>query len=217
MDEIIKAGEAIEDIREQEYDTMESMLNMVDPEHSIIIDKNIGLIGYVDDERDEERIKLYNKRRGYKEYEMLKIGRINDWSGTKRDICKKGSSFKVVDSNGWIMFDERITRVYKLYTDEGPDMYVFFLRDKEASQTFDVFFDDEDYCPAVLLLVGDKLYINDSKDDELTSKYEVDKNIVLIEDKAYQWGIEYKGSIYRPAPLSINNNIFSCRKVKMRL
>jgi hypothetical protein len=217
MDEIIKAGESIEDIREQEYDTLESMLNMLAPESSIIIDKNIGLIGYTDDKKDEERIRLFNLKRGYKEYETLKIGRLNDWSGTRRDICKKGSSFKVVDSNGCILFDEKVNRVYKLLTDDGQDMYVFFIKDREATQTFDDFFDEDDYCPAVLLLVGDKLYINDSKDEELTSKYDVNTDIILVEDKAYMWGIEYRGDVYRPAPLSINNNIFVCRKVKMRL
>ena len=197
---------------EQDTTQMEAMLQMIDPGHSIIIDKNIGLLGEFASEDDEERA-LASNRSGEYDVDSMAIGRLHD----KYSLYKRGDFFKVIDSDGCILFDEYIRESGIIYKNSNLYGYIFILRDYEASQVFDMFFDDEAFCPAVVLYINDKLYINNVLDEELMDRFEYREDIKIEFVKQGEYKLEFENIVYYSYNVDGNNNISIYKTMKMQL
>ena len=197
---------------EQDTTQMEAMLQMIDPGHSIIIDKNIGLLGEFASEDDEEHA-LASNRSGEYDVDSMTIGRLHD----KYSLYKRGDFFKVIDSNGCILFDEYIRESGIIYKNSNLYGYIFILRDYEASQVFDMFFDDEAFCPAVVLYINDKLYINNVLDEELMNRFEYRDDIKIEFVKQGEYKLEFENIVYYSYNIDGNNNISIYKTMKMQL
>lgn len=197
---------------EQDTTQMEAMLQMIDPGHSIIIDNNIGLLGEFTSEEDEKHALASNKSEMY-DIDNMTIGRLHD----KHTLYKRGDFFKVIDSDGCILFDEYIRESGIIYRNNSLYGYLFVLRDYEASQVFDTFFDDEAFCAAVVLYINDKLYINNVLDEELMNKFEYREDIKIEFIKQGEYKLEFENTVYYSYNVDSNNGISIYKAMKMQL
>lgn len=198
---------------ESDTTQMENMLQMIDPAHGIIIDSNIGLLGEFTTTVNEE-LALHNMSdKGYEVYTNISVGKLND----KRSMYKRGDFFKVVDADGCILFDEYINDCGILYKNNELYGYIFILKDYKASQVFDLFFDNEAFCPAVVLYVDNKLYINNVLDKELMKRFEYRDDIKLEYMKTGEYKLEFENFVYYSYVINGHNNISIYKTMKMKL
>lgn len=182
---------------------MENMLQMIDPEHGVIIDNNIGLLGKFENEDTERENIQAMRKRGYEIDENKSLARLND----KHSMYKRGQYFNVIDTDGCILFDEFITETGILYKNNKLYGYMFILKDYKASQVFDIFFDDEAFCPAVILYIDNKLYINNVNDKELIKKFEYKNDIKIEFVKQGEYRLEFNNDIFYSYNIEGNNRI----------
>lgn len=195
---------------------MENMLQMIDPEHGIIIDENIGLLGEFESEESEERENLISRNFIANSSIVDKdksIGRLSD----KYSMYTRGEYFKVIDADGCILFDEYIKECGIIYKNNKLYGYIFILKDYKASQVFDVFFDDEAFCSAVVLYVNGKLYINNVTDKEIMSKYEYRPDIKIEYVKPCEYRLEFENTIYYSYTINSSNKISVYKSKQMQL
>lgn len=192
---------------------MENMLQMIDPSHSIIIDRNIGLLGEFESVEDEEQSIRTMQKLGYNVYQDNIIAKLDD----KYSMYKRGDYFKVIDADGCILFDEYITDCGIIYKNRELYGYIFVLKDYRASQVFDIFFDDEDFCQAVVLYIDGKLYINNIDDEELMSKFEYREDIKIHFVKPGEFKLEFENTVYYSYAINGHNNISIYKAMKMQL
>lgn len=198
-----------------EHDTtqMENMLQMIDPAHGIIIDKNIGLLGEFKSEFEEDLVMKNMHARGYEVYTNVSVGKLND----KHSMNKRGDFFKVIDADGCILFDEYITDSGIIYKNNELYGYIFVLKDYKASQVFDIFFDDEAFCPAVVIYANNKLYINKISDDKLMKKFEYRDDIKIEYVKHGEYKLEFENIVYYSYVIEGNNSISIYKTMQMQL
>lgn len=182
---------------------MENMLQMIDPEHGIIIDNNIGLLGKFENDDIEQENMIAMRKRGYEIDDTKSLARLND----KQSMYKRGQYFNVIDTDGCILFDELVTETGIMYKNNELYGYIFILKDYKASQVFDIFFDDEAFCPAVILYIDNKLYINNVNDKELKGKFEYRSNIKIEFVKQGEYRLEVNHDIYYSYNIEGNNRI----------
>lgn len=182
---------------------MENMLQMIDPEHGVIIDNNIGLLGKFENDDIEQENMLAMRKRGYEIDDTKSLARLND----KQSMYKRGQYFNVIDTDGCILFDELVTETGIMYKNNELYGYIFILKDYKASQVFDIFFDDEAFCPAVILYIDNKLYINNVNDKELKEKFEYRSDIKIEFVKQGEYRLEINHDIYYSYNIEGNNRI----------
>ena len=198
---------------EQDTTQMEDILQMIDPGHSIIIDKNIGLLGEFASEEDEEQAMRKARSCGYDTGNNSIIGRLYD----KSSLYKRGDFFKVIDADGCILFDEYIKESGIIYRNNVLYGYIFILRDYEASQVFDLFFDDEAFCPAVVLYINGKLYINNVLEEKLMIRFKYRDDIKIDFVKQGEYKLEFENTVYYSYNIDGNNGISIYKAMQMQL
>ena len=192
---------------------LESMLQMIDPAHGVIIDENIGLLGYFESEDVEEKVLKSMSLLNYEVYDNISVAKLHD----KHSMYKRGNFFQVIDTDGCILFDEYVKEIGIIYKDDELYGYMFILKDYKASQSFDTFFDIESYCPAVVLYVDNKLYINKVLDKELMNRFEYREDIKIEHVKRWEYKLEFENINYYSYVINSNNNISVYKTMKMRL
>ena len=151
-------------------ETIEAMLTMLDKEHGIVIDDNIGLIA--DGLKNES--------------EGLKLEYV--YRGVQQVYDKKGDTFTVIDGDACVLFDYKVnfTGIVK-DKDSKVVGYVFRLNDfyarNDIEDFFDSFYDTESKkYDAFIFYDCSKLYINEIEDEELYNIFDKVRNIELNGD-----------------------------------
>ncbi len=180
-------------------DLIIGLIKLFDPEHGIIISNDIGLIGNND----------------------FKISPFREFDGTIYDATldnsvkyKLGERFKVLHSDGFILFNEEAewTGIIK-NNDNSNYGYVFGLSGRHISNTIDSFFGDEDtddsiavFIPSVYKENNCKCFTNDLELMQTSHEYRYKKdlyydkisNTITIDDVAYRLiEIDSENKIYR--------------------
>lgn len=190
-----------------------NMLRMIDPEHGIVIDDNIGLLGEFSSKEIEEENKKAMIREGFTEKCIHDIGIFNVIS----TMSKRGQYFIVVDSDGCVIIDEFIEQTFLMYKNNSLVGYAFILKEYKAKQILDIFFDDESSCPAVILFIDNKLYINNVNDSKLIKKYNYSKDISISVIGTGTYKINYKGDSYSTYIVDNYNKIGYGKAVKLNM
>lgn len=152
---------------------LKSMMNMMDPSHSIILFNELGLMGnseYIVDG-------------------SLKILEIKNAYNIKTNT-KRGEYFNVIDSDGTLLFNEYISRVgYILDKDNIENVlgYIFILKDYMALNPMDIIFNDSGNDPAIIIYLNGVFYINYIKEliDNTKFRYTKGINIHIIDDSLF--------------------------------
>lgn len=192
---------------------MENMLQMIDPQHGIIIDDNIGLLGEFESDAIEESIMQDMIKEGYDISDTQNIARLSD----KHSMYKRGQYFRVIDTDGCILFNEYVTECGIIYRNKETYGYVFILKDYKAYQAFDIFFDDEAFCPAVVLYVNNKLYVNNIQDEEIMKKFKYRDDIKIEFVKQGEYKLEIDKEIYYSYIINNNNMISIYKTMQLQL
>lgn len=192
---------------------MENMLQMIDPQHGIIIDDKVGLLGEFESDDAEELALQDMRKKGYDVSDNQNLARLND----KHSMYKRGQYFRVIDTDGCFLFDEYVTESGIIYRNNEPYGYIFILKDYKASQVFDIFFDDEAFCPAVILYIDNKLYINNVQDKELMKKFNYKDDIKIEFVKQGEYRLEIDREIYYSYNIDGNNMISIYKTIQMQL
>lgn len=168
---------------------LEAMMNMMDPEHSIVLNNTIGLLG--DDEANASG----------------KLIILNNSSEQCYDIPQK-CNWDMVTEDG-VTINYKIDKVIILMEDCKTVGYVFGLKGKKAKLEIDSFFSNlEMHYQAYVLWDFKKFYINNAIEEELKEEFqfeptfEVGTNIVEFKSSGY---------VYRK-DLAHNIKIYSRRK-----
>jgi hypothetical protein len=175
------------------------LIKLFDPEHGIIISNDIGLIGNND----------------------FKISPFREFDGTIYDATldnsvkyKLGERFKVLHSDGFILFNEEVEWTGIIKNDDNDNYgYVFGLSGRHISNTIDSFFGDEDtddsiavFIPSVYKENNCKCFTNDLELMQTSHEYRYKKdlyydkisNTITIDDVAYRLiEIDSENKIYR--------------------
>ena len=154
-----------EDNKAKRNDILYGMLSLIDPSHSIIFNNEVGIIGCnVHGESNND------------------IVEIDGMSTTEvYHTVGRGKEFNVLTTDG-IIFDEKISHVYLLYSSSKFVGYLFKLSRKQAVDAFDEFLGDSSTIHAYIFYDSHELYVNKVKDKKLLDKYkrcEVEELVAL--------------------------------------
>jgi hypothetical protein len=105
---------------------MESMMQLINPSNSIIIDNNIGLIG---EYNTSNKLKINQNQA-----KILDLRRQN----TSEQLENRGDYYRVIDKEGCILIDEPIILTGIL----NDTTYIFLLRDYYIEDTISNFLDN---------------------------------------------------------------------------
>lgn len=175
------------------------LINLFDPEHGIIISNDIGLIGNND----------------------FKISPFREFDGTIYDATldnsvkyKLGERFKVLHSDGFILFNEEVEWTGIIKDDDNSNYgYVFGLSGRHISNTIDSFFGDEETDDSIAVFIPSlykenncKCFTNDLELMQTSHEYRYKKdlyydkisNTITIDGVAYRFiEIDSENKIYR--------------------
>lgn len=190
---------------ETKTNPMEALLQMIDPEHGIILDENIGLIGKYSSADTKQKTIAHKS-------ELISVGKLWD----KPSMVKRGDYYVPIGTCG-ILFDEHVADTGIMYSSNKIFGYAFILKDYKAVQVFDKFFDSECECNAVVLYINSKLYINCVNDDEIKSKFEYEPSIRIEFIKQGEYKLWFRDKLFYSYRIEANNNISIFKNVEMQL
>lgn len=164
-----------ENNRIERNNVLYGMLSLIDPSHSIIFNNEVGIIGCnMNKESNND------------------IVEIDGMSTTEvYHTIGRGKEFNVLTEEG-IIFNEKISHVYLLYSSSKFIGYLFKLSRKQAVDAFDEFFGDISTIHAYIFYDSHELYVNKVKDKEILDKYKrckveelITLNSIRLNDKTY--------------------------------
>lgn len=143
-----------------EHSDVYSVLQFVDPDHSIIIDENIALVGITDEKLDNHSV----------------IATVNS---LRHEDKKRGDYFLVVDKQG--------VKLFELYVSEAGAMiqkgetlgYCFILKDYVDIDEEELLFGNGSVTKAVIIYYNNKLYAKQNYGNKLEDNFEIDKSIKI--------------------------------------
>ena len=191
----------IETIEEDENDTslISDIIKVFDGEHGIILSGLIGLVGNID----------------------YKISPIREHDGQVYDAnlnigakYRLGDRFKVLHSDGFILFENEVEWAGIIKNDTGGDYgYIFGISGRHISNSIDSFFGDEETDDALALFIPEiynenncKCFTNDSELSEISQEftfmnelsYNKINDIITIGEEEYRMIlIDSENRIYR--------------------
>jgi len=170
---------------QKDVSKLKAILNMIDPEHSIILNNTIGLIGDGPKNSYDGILNLIN-------------------TSEKSEETLRGINFDVVTENGLLLKYKADTIC--ILVDNGKTVgYAFGLKDKKAEIEFDSFFGLDSETQAYVFWDFDKLYINNAKDLDLKSEFIYERDF-----EASKLSVSFKGNKYLLRKYLANNiNIYS--------
>lgn len=201
---IMQEDERISTISEPEITDMETMMNLINPSRSIIVDNNIGLIGEFQNEVPEITTEPE---------EILDLRQDNP----PEKLIKRGDYYRVIDREGCILVDESIIFTGTL----EPSTYIFLLRDYKIedniSKLLDNPFEEPGYTvPSVNAILVYHLdtntfetnsteLINNSPQLQYSTTY--NKNLTIEYQSIYKI-ITINGISYYPVAINVTNEIY---------
>lgn len=179
---------------------LKAMLQMIDPKHSLLLTSRVGLLGNImENEVDEARLT-----------ENIEI--VGSWE--YHDI-KRGDYFTVIGEDGCILFNEYVKSSGLIEENGKTTGYLFVLKDYNASEAFDSFFDDEAESPGLIVYtLDDQLKVNNLKDKSIRNQFIYNDNLKLHGEDGALW---MDGNIYCPRQISENNKVYRYTLTKMHL
>lgn len=199
----------IQEIEENNISDAEALFNMLGIDSIIRLSSELYLMGEFFDinsfENERQRTMEGLKRA------MFKHGNtIGDVNSGDRILGYRGNYFRVIDSDGCILFDEYITITGEIWNTDKPE-YVFALRDYKVANKFDSFF-----CSDTKMLDG--LIYYDGKDTytnclELKDKYKYMENLKLERVVGSSYTLDVGNNVYSSYELSSINNVFGFNRV----
>lgn len=204
------------------------VLNMIDPEHSIILNDKVGLLGTFDETDATSTTSKTGKtgttgaafKDGLDELNVAQkdeIARIYAmWS-----INKRGTSFRVIGEQGTGIIPYSITHTFIMQNEshmiDRPAGYVFIVKGRSVEDMF------EELKPMLLVLNQDGTmetnYMDISNDEETRGfdiKYNADIDIECIKlNRSYT--ITTSNGYYKSYMISRWNNIYYLEKMSLRL
>lgn len=196
------------EIEETDKGVIYNLLNIVDPIHSIVINKEIGLLGNGD----------------YKVYSILDkqlpVGEIIDT--TDNTIVRRGNYFTVLEESiGASLLDDYITDTLIIYRNNHIKDYGFILKDyrviddmNKALVDWGLIEKESAYIPALILYEGNNLYTNCK---ELGNKYIYNKDIQIDGNRDDGFKLVYKGNIYKSSEISKKNGVYQMNIIRMHI
>lgn len=172
-----------------ERSELAKMLCFLDPEHSIIVDSNIGLIG---------------------EFKGKHISKNSHTIKNVVDEEKCGDVYTVIGKQGLIILEEKVTHSYMIL-DETLEAfeYLFIIENASVQDELSDFFDMDSTIPAVVIYnVNTEEYRTNCLD--LANKYKYDKGIDITSTDASNNGIlniMYNGNCYYGCEINTSNHI----------
>lgn len=199
----------IQEIEENNISDAEALFNMLGIDSIIRLSSELYLMGEFLDinsfENERQRTMEGLKRA------MFKHGNtIGDVNSGDRILGYRGNYFRVIDSDGCILFDEYITITGVIWNTDKPE-YVFALRDYKVANKFDSFF-----CSDTKMLDG--LIYYDGKDTytnclELKDKHKYMENLKLERVVGSSYTLDVGNNVYSSYELSSINNVFGFNRV----
>jgi len=150
---------------------LSAFLNMIDPNHSIILNDTLGLLG----------------NGPYNDYDKILI--LNNYSEVSNQPLR-GNVYDVLTEKG-LLFKNKVDQVGVLVENGSTVGYVFGLLDERATILFDSFFDIDDTVQAYILWDLKNLYVNNVVNDELKSNFIYEPTF-----EAGKLGVQFKGARY---------------------
>lgn len=199
----------IQEIEENNISDAEALFNMLGIDSIIRLSSELYLMGEFFDidsfENDRQR-----KMEGLKRA-MFKHGNtIGDVNSGDRILGYRGNYFRVIDSDGCILFDEYITITGEIWNTDKPE-YVFALRDYKVANKFDSFFcSNAEMFDGLIYYDGKDMYTNCL---ELKDKYKYMENLKLERVVGSSYTLDVGNNVYSSYELSSINNVFGFNRV----
>lgn len=199
----------IQEIEENNISDVEALFNMLGIDSIIRLSSELYLMGEfldINSFENERQRKMEGLKRA-----MFKHGNtIGDVNSGDRILGYRGNYFRVIDSDGCILFDEYITITGEIWNTDKPE-YVFALRDYKVANKFDSFF-----CSNAKMLDG--LVYYDGKDIytnclELKDKYKYMESLKLERVVGSSYTLDIGNNVYSSYELSSINNVFGFNRV----
>lgn len=199
----------IQEIEENNISDAEALFNMLGIDSIIRLSSELYLMGEFLDinsfENERQRTMEGLKRA------MFKHGNtIGDVNSGDRILGYRGNYFRVIDSDGCILFDEYITITGEIWNTDKPE-YVFALRDYKVANKFDSFFcSDAKMLDGLIYYDGKDIYTNCL---ELKDKYKYMENLKLERVVGSSYTLDVGNNVYSSYELSSINNVFGFNRV----
>lgn len=199
----------IQEIEENNISDAEALFNMLGIDSIIRLSSELYLMGEFLDINSFENAEQ-RKMEGLKRAMFTHGNTIGDVNSGDRILGYRGNYFRVIDSDGCILFDEYITITGEIWNTDKPE-YVFALRDYKVANKFDSFF-----CSNAKMLDG--LVYYDGKDIytnclELKDKYKYMENLKLERVVGSSYTLDVGNNVYSSYELSSINNVFGFNRV----
>lgn len=199
----------IQEIEDDNISDAEALFNMLGIDSIIRLSSEMYLMGEFFDidsfENDRQREMEGLKRA------MFKHGNaIGDVNSGDRILGYRGNYFRVIDSDGCILFDEYITITGEIWNKDKPE-YVFALRDYKVANKFDSFFcSNAERLDGLIYYDGKDMYTNCL---ELKDKYKYMENLKLEKVVGNSYTLDIGNNVYSSYAVSPINKVFGFNRV----
>ena len=168
------------------------MLQMLDPNHSIILDENIALLGETEDE-------------------VGHTDKVATMLDLRHDKVKRGDYFQVIDRDGCILFNPYVKAAGTMVIGANTVGYCFFLKDYDEEDDFLSIVDSNARTEAVVIYADNKLYAKRNYGDEFLSNLVIDKNIRIESIGNETYLLTFKGNTFLSSVLNKKQKIMQFR------
>lgn len=168
------------------------MLQMLDPNHSIVIDENIALLGETED-------KVGNTD---------KVATMID---LRQDKYKRGDFFTVIDKEGCILFNLYVKAAGTIVIGANTIGYCFFLKDYDELDEIGMILDEDFRTEAVVIYADNKLYAKRNYGDKLPNNLIIDKDIKLECTSNETYLLTFQGNTFLSSVLNRKQKIMQFR------
>lgn len=163
-----------------------AMISLLDPEHGLVIDAKIGLLGEFKDKSSDNNFKS-------------QVG----YPLANRELEKRGDYFEVVSELGEILLEEKVTHTFVTNDNKG---YVFIVSGVVAEDSIGSFFKLEEPEDAIVVYSEDRLRTNCK-----SLKYEYDSTLDVSRIdhcNSSSWVIKIDDNVYSSYAINLSNNIY---------
>lgn len=199
----------IQEIEEDNISDAEALFNMMGIDSIIRLDNELYLMGEFFDIDSFENAKQ-KKVESIKRSLFVHGNTIGDVNSGDRILGYRGNYFRVIDSDGCILFDEYITITGEIWNKDKPE-YVFALRDYKVTNKFDSFFcSNAERLDGLIYYDGKDMYTNCL---ELKDKYKYMENLKLEKVVGNSYTLDIGNNVYSSYAVSPLNKVFGFNRV----
>lgn len=199
----------IQEIEDDNISDAEALFNMLGIDSIIRLSSELYLMGEffnIDSFENGRQRAMEGLKRA-----MFKHGNtIGDVNSGDRILGYRGNYFRVIDSDGCILFDEYITITGEICNKDKPE-YVFALRDYKVANKFDSFFcSNAERLDGLIYYDGKDMYTNCL---ELKDKYKYMENLKLEKVVGNSYTLDIGNNVYSSYAVSPINKVFGFNRV----